>query len=268
MRNVNYINGVEGVAASSTATVNIPIDRRYHALKLFVSATGETDATAIVDQVQLYVNGVLQRNLTATQFIKIALLNGITAGTGEIPIYFSEPWRASVTGEEATSWDLFGASKCTLQITFKAVTAPVCSVQASYDYGRNLDGDKPFLAIVRQLTQAYNAPSGTFDIVTLPTQNPLQRVHLSMSANSISSVEVYRGSEKVHEGTLSQNARFLADYGMNSTAFTFPVVFDFDQQISNPLVVRNQGDLNIRPTTTGAATLTAIIESRATGYGN
>jgi hypothetical protein len=171
-----------------------------------------------------------------------------------------------VLGEEAVSWDLFGQTKCTMEIIFKAVTAPTAQVQASYDYGRNKDGDKFFLAIVKQLTQGYVAPSGTFDIVTIPTTNPIQRIHLAMSANAISSVEVYRASEKIKEGTTAQNIRFLADYGLVGSAFSFPIVFDFEQQISSQLIVANQGDLLIRPTTTGAATLTAIIESRAPGY--
>lgn len=266
MRNITYINGVEGVASASTATVNIPIDRRYHALKLFVGATGATLATDIVDKVRLFVNGVVMRDLTPAQIIGIATLNGLTPATGEIPIYFSEPWRATVLGEESTSWDLFGQSKCTLEVVFKTVTAPTLQVQAAYDYARNKDGEKFFLAIIKQLNQGYNAPSGTFDIVTIPTSFPIQRLELQMASNTINSVEVYRGSEKIHEGTAAQNARFLADYGLVASAFTFPIVFDYEQQISSPLIVANQGDLLVRPTTSGAALLTVTIESRAPGY--
>ena len=274
MRNIGYINGVEGVVSTGTASVNIPKDRRYHALKLFVTAGGGvTSASAIVDRVRLYVDGVVQRDLSAAQIINISLLNGITAATGEIPIFFSEPWRASVTAEEITSWDVFGGvQKITLEIVFLAVTTPACQVQAAYDYGRNVqvvNGQTvPVLAIIKQLNQMIVAPSGTFDIVNIPTKYPIQRISLAMSANDISSVEVYNGSQKIREGTKAQNARFLADYGLNSAAFTFPLVFDYEQQISSALDnVANQGDLNIRPTTTGAGTLTALIESRSPGYG-
>jgi len=274
MRNIGYINGVEGVVSEGTASVNVPKDRRYHALKLFVTAGGGvTNAALIVDRVRLYVDSVLQRDLSATQIINIALLNGITAATGEIPIYFSEPWRASVTAEEITSWDLFGGvQKMTLEIVFLAVTTPACQVLAAYDYGRNtqtVNGvTTPVLAIIKQLNQTIVAPSGMFDIVTVPTKYPIQRIECQMSANDISSVEVFNGSQKIREGTKAQNARYLADYGLNAAAFTFPLVFDYEQQISSALDnVANQGDLNIRPTTTGAGNLTLLIESRAPGYG-
>ncbi len=204
--------------------------------------------------------------MSPAQILGIATLNGLTPATGEIPIYFSEPWRASVLGEEATSWDLFGQTKCTLEVVFKTVTAPAMQVQASYDYGRNKDGDKFFLSIVKQMNQGYNAPTGQFDIVTIPTQFPIQRLLLQMASNSISSLEVYRASEKIHEGTTAQNTRWLADYGLVGGAFTFPVVFDYEQQISSPLLVANQGDLLVRPTTTGSALLTVTIENRAPGY--
>lgn len=274
MRIINYVNGMEGVVSAGTATLNVPKDRRYHALKLFVTAGGGvTAAASIVDRVRLYVDGVVQRDLSAAQIINIALLNGITAATGEIPIYFSEPWRASVTAEEITSWDVFGSvTKVTLEVIFLAVTTPACQTQASFDYGRNTQMVNgvltPVLAIIKQLNQMIVAPSGTFDIVNIPTKYPIQRISLAMSANDISSVEVFNGSQKIREGTKAQNARFLADYGLNSAAFTFPLVFDYEQQISSALDnVVNQGDLNIRPTTTGAGTLTALVESRSPGYG-
>lgn len=267
MRNITFINGVEGVIPSGVATVNIPIDRRYHGLKLFVNGTAAAVASDVVSRVRIFVNGQIMRDLTATQAQKIFQLNGQTFDPLEIPLAFSEPWRASVLGEEATSWDLFGVAKCTLEVTFTAEAAPTLQVQGAYDYAKNVTGDgKSFLAIVKQLQQVYTNPVGTLDIVNIPTSNPIQRILMQTSAGTISSLEVYRASEKIHEGPVAQNTRWLADHKLDGTAFTFPIVFDYEQQVSSPLLVQNQGDLLVRPVFTNAGSVNVLAESRSQGY--
>jgi hypothetical protein len=269
MRIKNYINGVEGVIAGGVATVNVPINRRYHSLKAFVSATvsgsPSSDPTVILEYVRLIVNGVVMRDLTPQQYIRIAQMNGNTVGTGEVPFYFSEPWRASVIGEESTSWDMFGQTKFTLEFKFLPTAInPTLAVIGAYDFARNVSDGKPFLAIVKQLRQTYNAPSGRYDVTTLPVRFPIQRILLSVSTGTVADVEVYRDNEKVHEGTAAENARFLADYGLDGTDFSYPVVFDYEQQISSPLIVDKE--LNVRVNSSTANTLTAIVEHRANGY--
>lgn len=269
MRTINYVNGIEGVISGGTSTVNVPINRRYHALKLFVGATisgtPSTDPTAILDYVRLIVNGTPMRDLTPAQILAIADLNGQTVGAGELPIWFSEPWRASVIGEESTSWDMFGQTKFVVEVKFKSgLTVPTLAVLASYDFGRNVSDGKPFLAIVKQLQQTYNAPSGNYDVTTLPIRFPIQRVLLQTSTGAINSIEVYRDNDKVYEGTAAQNTRFLADYGLDGTAFSFPYVADYEQQISSPLIVDK--DLNVRVNSASANTLTVVTEHRANGY--
>ena len=269
MRIKSYINGVEGVIAGGIATVNVPINRRYHAIKSFLSATvggnPSTDPTAILDYVRQIVNGVVMRDLTPAQYLAIADLNGQTVGAGELPFWYSEPWRASVVGEEATSWDMFGQTKFTLEFKFKATAVnPTLVIEAAYDYGRNVSDGKPFLSIVKQLAQNYNAPAGKYDVTTLPVIWPIQRILIGVSAGTVVDVEVYRDSERVHEGTAAQNARFLADYGLDGTAFSYPIAFDYEQQISSPLIVGKE--LNVRVNSSQANSLSAIVEHRANGY--
>lgn len=269
MRYKGYINGVEGVVAGGTATVNMPINRRYHGFKAFVSATvggvPSTDPKAILQYVRQIVNGVVIRDLTPTQYEAIALLNGQTVGAGEMPSWYSEPWRASVLGEESTSWDMFGQTKFTLEFKFlAAAVSPSLAVQATWDFGRNVSDGKPFLAIVKQLSQTYNAPAGKYDVTTLPVRFPIQRILLAASAGTIVDTEVYRDGEKVHEGTTLENQRWLADYGLAGTAFSYPIVFDYEQQISSPLIVDKE--INVRVNSSLANSLTVITEHRANGF--
>lgn len=266
MRILNYINGVEGVVTGGTATVNIPINRRYHQLKVIVTAGGGvTAASAILDYVRLLVNGVVIRDLSPAEIIAIATLNGLTSVAGEVPLYFSEPWRASVVGEEATSWDLFFQQKCTLEMKFAAgLVTPAAVVLGQFDYGRNVSDGKPFLSIVKQLKQTYNAPAGRYDVTTLPKTYPIQRVLINVSAGTVVDVEVTRDNEKILEATVAQNSAFLKDYKMVASAFSYPVAFDVEQQISSALIVNKE--LNVRVNSSAANTLTAIVEHRTPDY--
>lgn len=266
MRLNNYLTGIEGVAAGNIATINAVVNRRYHSIELAYTESGVlTDVTTGIDYIRLIVNGVVIRDLTPAQYLGIAKMNGITPATGYIPIYFSEPWRASVIGEEATSWDLFGQRTFTIEIGINSgATAPAVVALASYDFSRNVSGEQPFLSIVKQLRYSYNAPAGTFDMTTLPIVYPIQRIEL-VAASGVTSVEVQRDSEKIYEATVSRNVELLKAHGMTDPAeFAFPIVFDYSQQISDALVVDR--DLVVRVVSGGAQTITAIVEQRANGF--
>jgi hypothetical protein len=273
MRIINLLSGINGVVAGGNATLSIPVGRRYHSLKCFLSATvggnPSTDPTAIITAARLLVNGVVMRDLTPQQVIDIAGLNGITAdaATGELPFYFSEPWRASVIGEESTSWDVTNQSTFTLELTFAAgAVNPACTVEAAFDYGRNRDASgKDFLAIVKQLRFSRANPAGAVDLTDLPQVFPIQRIHIDVSAGTVTSLEVWNDTVKVMEGNTAALNDFYKDYGLTGTVFGVSAVFDFTQQISDALFVTNQ-NLNVRPVCSNAGTLTAIVEHRTPGY--
>lgn len=278
MRIINLINGFNGVVAGGVATLDIPVGRRYHSLKVWLSATvggnPSFDPAAIISTARLMVNGVVMRDLTATQVLNIAKLNEITpnAADGELPFWFSEPWRASVLGEEATSWDMVDktvASKFTLELTFLSTAVnPSAVVEAAFDYGRNVGGDgKAFLSIIKQLRFTRSNPAGAVDIIDLPQVWPIQRIHLTTSAGTIASLEVWNDTVKVLEGITANIQDFQKDYKMTPAAASFGLsaVFDFTQQISDALFVQNK-NLNVRPTCSTAGSITALVEHRTNGY--
>jgi len=282
MRLINYINGVEGVSAGGTAVANIPTGRRYHGLKEFLTATvggnPSTSPVAILDWTRLLVNGVLIRDLTPTQTLAIQALNGITAAASELSHYFSEPWRASIDGEEATSWDLAEQKKCTLEIKFKTgAVAPAVQILAEYDYARNIvvtnGKSETFLAIIKQLALTYGVGAGANDITTLPVKFPIQRIHLSVAAGTVTDIQVKRDSEIVQESTTAQNSAFLKDRDLDASQFSFPICFDYTQQLTDALTGQNfqanpSGikDLNVKATCSNNTVLTALVESRANGF--
>jgi hypothetical protein len=278
MRKIEEINGISGVAPGGVSTLNMPLNRRYHALKVFPTGTIDegggptvtTDPTKLIAQIRLIVNGVVIRELTPLEFLRIAGANfDGEQETTNVPIYFSEPKRASVMGEEGSSWDMTSAPDnpiltFVLEITWlSGITNPVTKVLASYDHGRNLVNGKSFQQIVKQKGLTFNAPAGDYDITSLSIRHPIQRLHFQPSAGTVSRVEVVRDDEKVLDAQKVHYDEFLDDYDIDSP-FALSVAFDHEQQISSALKA-NQS-LRVRVQCSDANNLRVITESISTRF--
>ncbi len=276
MRLKTPLYGIQGVASASNATLNIPCNARIHQLTLFTSANSGaiTDATLIIDRIKLIVNGVLIRNVTPAQAIAVSKLNGVTPPAGVVPLWFSEPSRRTIIGEETFALDLKSQSSCTLEVTFKTVTAPVLNVMSVHDdgstYVTNADGSKTLIrTVMKQLPQTYVAgASGVQDITNMSIAKPIHRIHLIPSAGNITRVEVLADNVRVHDMSKSENDAILAFSGIDGTAFgagAYSICFDSDQQITSPLIPTES--LVVRPVLdTAAVTLTMLIEARTVGF--
>lgn len=273
MRVTNYIPGIQGVASSGLGTLNLPVNRRYHSLRvLLTNAAGAlTDATTIASLIELVVNGVVMRSGAPATFINLAKLYGYTPATGEVPFFFSEPWRnESPASMEATSWDMYGQSTFTMRITFLAPGGGVGvqSVLADFDGKRNVRSingvDTEFLAIVKQTDLSFVMASGLNDITTIPTSYPILRLMADVSANDISKVELYGdGNAKILESTKAENAIMLNANGLAASNYTFPLVLDYDNRVLQGL---KTSAIDYRVTTTGALTLTMHVHQLVPGY--
>lgn len=273
-RFVNYAVGLQGIASGATATINLPVGRRYHSFRvLATNAAGTlTDATTIISLIELVVNGVTIRSHAPSYFINKAKYYKITPATGEVPIFFTEPWRnESPRAAEATSWDMAGQSSFVMRITFLSPGGGVGiqSILADFDGKRNMRRNaqgqmEPFLAIIKSSDISINAASGTNDITTIPTNWPIQRLFLDVSANAISSVQFYGDNNvKVWEGTKAENAILLNSNDVAASNFEYPIPFDYDDRITSNL---STSTLDLRVVTTGALTLTCHLEQMVPGY--
>lgn len=273
-RLVNYVPGIQGVSSGGIATVNIPVDRRYHSLRILTTnAAGTlTDPTTIVSLVELVVNGIVIRTGAPATFINIAKTWKYTPGTGEIPIFFTEFWRnESPRAAEATSWDMAGQQSFVLRLTFLSPGGGVGvqSILADFDGKRNTRRDStgkevPFLAIIKQFDVSVVAGSGTNDVTTIPTNWPIQRIFTDISANAVSSVQIYGDNNvKVWEGTKVENQYLLNPNDITATFFEYPVIFDYDDRIESSL---KTSYLDFRAVTSGAATLTFHVHQMVPGF--
>jgi hypothetical protein len=204
-------------------------------------------------------------------FIDLAKLYGYTPATGEVPFFFSEPWRNESPGAmEATSWDMYGQNTFTARVTFLSPGGGVGvqSILADFDGKRNvrkINGvDTPFLAVVKQTDLSFVLASGLNDIVTIPTSFPLLRLMADVSANAISKVELFGdGNAKILESTKAENAVMLNANGLTAGSYEFPLVLDYDNRVLQGL---KTSALQYRVTTTGALTLTMHTHQLLPGF--
>jgi hypothetical protein len=273
-RYINYVPGIQGVASGGIATVNAPVNRRYHSMRILTTnAAGTlTDPTTICSLVELVVNGIVIRSGAPATFINIAKTYKYTPATGEIPIFFTEPWRnESPSAAEATSWDLFGQSTFVVRLTFLSPGGGVGvqSILADFDGKRNLRRNasgamEPFLAIIKQTDISIVAASGQNDVTTIPTSYPIQRIYTDISANAISKVEVYADNNvKTLESTKGENSLLLGGNDISASFFEYPIIFDYDARIGSNL---STSTLDVRVFTTGAATLTFHVHHMVNGF--
>ena len=274
-RLVNYIPGIQGVTSGGIATVNVPVDRRYHTMRILTTnAAGTlTDPTTIVSLVELVVNGIVIRSWAPATYINLAKTYRYTPGTGEIPIFFTEFWRnQNPRSAEATSWDMFGQQTFVVRLTFLSPGGGVGiqSIVADYDLKRNTRRDPatgkdvPFLAIVKCSDISIVAASGTNDVTTIPVNWPIQRIFTDVSANAISSVQIYGDNNvKVWEATKTENQYLLNANALTGTFFEYPVPFDYDDRLESNL---KTSTIDFRLVTTGALTATFHLCQLVPGY--
>lgn len=274
LRFLQNITGIQGVANSGNGTVILPPGFRYHALTLFTTVAGAlADPTTVISTIRLKVGGVTIREMTADQCIRLAKLYKITTGTGEVPIFFSEPWLADPRTREMFSWDLFGQGKFVLECVFLNPGGGAVGIQnivAEMDTVRNTmpdgkGGSMPFLRIVKAKNETFVfSGAARLGNTGLDKSLPIRRLLIDASANTFSDVEVISDSLSViNQTTLTQITNQLNHYGIDATKFTMPLVFDFDGLARSKL---SSAALEVKLTSTGALTATFLNMQEAASF--
>lgn len=260
-----YISGMNGIGNGGTGTLGMPSGYRYHDLNLFTTIAGVlSDPTTVIEWVRIFVNSTLMLDATPAQLINTAKLFRITPSTGQLPIFFTEPWRPERVAT-MNSWPIGQSDVMTLQVKFlnPGGGAVNLTVGASYDQGQNIGPDgKPFLRIIKRFNLSENMPAGAKDITDIDTSYPILRLFLSPSAGTISDILVTADSKKILEATKQQNQDLLNQYLITGSFFEFPIVFDYPNNgaalLTNNLVVKQ--------TSSGANTTTVHVMQVVPGY--
>jgi hypothetical protein len=291
-RFVNFISGINGVAAGAQAITNLPVNQRYHRMALqFTDAGNAAAVTSVIDSIKLIVNGVSVRDILPANLIRIAQAQGYFPKLGELPIFFTEPYvRNVIEPGDAMSWDMFGQSSFQVQIAFKGGITPGVTGAYEFDFLRNLrpgaTGPEPFLQAVAMHQFTQQVVVGRNDINTLPWSFPIRRLWFkTVTAGAISQLEIFQDGNKVFEATAEQIKQIYNPYGfafrqtditpfVNATgpaalgvAATLEGLSYFDAAyISDPdyrwwKALRVAQNLTIRTTNTAAEAMTIVAET-------
>ena len=137
------LNKINGVAAGGTATIDLPTDKRYHAIYLEYNtstAGGPTEANmeAELTEMRINIDGVTQRRCSCAQLFDINRTKGkapvVGSSNGYAIFYFSEPQRKSHIGREATAWGMKGVNSFQMEVDIASgATSPVITGWALVD---------------------------------------------------------------------------------------------------------------------------------------
>lgn len=259
------LTGIEGVSAGGVATVPITTGFSYDNFLIRYSESGTLSdvETTGIDRVRLIVDGQSKLDLTASQLLDLTLLNGHTVKTGELPIDFTQPSRATVSDEEFTMLDLTNAGSAHLLITFNAgATSPSIRVLAEHSLkpaGRNAEGLQ--FVPVREAFNFTVGGTGDFDISHLPMGKDISRILFYFTGTSIDHIQSEIDGVIKHDLSTDENDSVLRKrlFTPQNTAVDYPLVFDIDQRASS--TIRAVRKFLNRVSVTGAGQIVAVVET-------
>lgn len=125
------VSSVINVAAGSTATIRPEPNGTYFGLLLYVTTTAGAAATQAniaswITNVRVLLEDVVQWELTGAQLQAVnKVRDGRTMPAGELPIYFTEPFRKSEGALDMKAWGMVGIQNFTVEVTIDAAATDV-----------------------------------------------------------------------------------------------------------------------------------------------
>lgn len=266
----DQIAGINGVVAGGVATVNLDVGRRYHGLSFYYKGNAaQATIEADILYIYLYVNTVLIREIIPSELFNENAANGRAFNLGEIPIFFSEPWRASVMSEEATAWDMFGQLSFTAKLAIAgAAVAPAVTGVSQYDYLRNVDqSGAPALNIVKWVRNSFNLSLGQQILTQFEKGKLYQRQTFTTTAgNELSAFLVTLNGQVQRNVTRTEIANVVDAYQITQQAATSLLYWDYSQQITDALEVGPTAAWQIQVTSPAAQGCNVLSQIRVPGY--
>lgn len=260
------LTGIEGVSAGGVATVPITTGFSYDNFLIRYYESGVlTDVTLAtsITRVRLVVDGSVKLDLTPSQILDFTLINGHTVKTGELPLDYTQPSRATVGDEEFTMLDLSRAGSAHLLVMFAAgATSPSIRVIAEHSLkpsARNAEGVQ-FIP-VREALNFTVGGTGTIDISTLPKGKDISRLFFYHSGTSIDQMEIEVDGQILTELETDENDSILRKRGFTpqNTNIDYPLVVDIDQRASSTF--RAIRKLLAKATVVGAGQIVVVVET-------
>jgi hypothetical protein len=277
------LRNVQGVGASKTALIEVPIGKRYHYIMLQhgYSAGTNTIAGAMtnISEIRVKVNGRVQRTISGTQLRDMNILNGVHAtsnfdSTGvpntapgvSVPIYFAEPWLNDEASQDALAWATSNWSSFQIEVDLGAASTPTLVAWAVVD-DLVVQGTP---SIVKWIRQSYGASGTQFDISTIDRRDWLRQISIypdSGASNQPTPVTLRKDGVILHELSFSANVALLTNYEMQPsatgrTANIYDLVLDHDGLLGSAVNMDGTRDitLTIQAASAQSGTTTIIVQ--------
>jgi hypothetical protein len=250
------------------------------------------DPARLIGAIQLAVNGSPIVDTTAQLELQRALFNFEPISYGQLPIFFTEPWRNLNRWPEITSWDMAGQKTFSMKLSINpGFTLPNVTGIYEYDYIRNTVQGEIDSPTYQAAIAAGNAPAPMLHIIarhiftpqlsggqtilpggTPPIDWPILRLFfIPGTANTLTSI-IVKADNQIYEqgnigpaaGQVDQLREMLINYGFNTAIFGFAYVADKTQRIQSALKIGSE--LKISITSTIQEVLTILQERVQSRY--
>lgn len=235
MRRIGELSGFQNVVAGAKATIDLPADRRYHALILnYKTNAARATIEADIKLVKVYLNGLPQMEITAQELLAIYERHGHEFTAGMLPIYFSEPWRRSAQGEDSMALETLGRFR-TFQVEVEldaGALAPALELFADYDFNQSGDPIRVMRKFVRQ--QIPVAAVGPYTLNNIPSNGSIHGLHcFEAAANDITNVRVKQNDAEIYNASREIGDAILKGQGGGPVAGVFSIAFDRTERVGH-----------------------------------
>lgn len=203
---------------------------------------GPISPSVALPSLRQYVNGINMRDIQPAFIMAICAARGYLPQYGELPLFYTEPWRNFLRDNELTSWDL--TLQKTSQIQFgisSSLVNPGITGVSEFDNRRNQrtiksanDAKKLGVAVgtkvailqpVSQHQFTFPINAGLNIINTLPSTFPIEALwFLGSQPGNLYQIEIQADGAKRLEGTAAQISQMYADKGIFiGNTFSAPV---------------------------------------------
>lgn len=247
------------VGAGQTATIDLPADGTYHALKITYGTATAGGATQVnmeaeITEVRIKVNNKVQRRFSAEELFDLNLRRGKAFVAGFLNIYFAEPWRRTVQGEDALAWGMADVDSFQIEIDIAAGAAsPTLTGKRVWT-----PDTRPMGAIVKWRKQTVPvSATGIVNVTTLSKNDAFYALHAHSAV--CDDVEVKIDLSERWKLTLAEAQDLDDDYGLAPVTGWFHVPFEFTNRAGDALLMRRadgsmvkdfQVDFNMNTATT------------------
>lgn len=264
MRRRITLPSFNAVGAGQTATLDVPLGRLYHGIFIRYKKTAtRAQIEADVKEIRVLINGKAQRRYSAAQLFTMLDMIGYSFQAGIIPIFFSEPNRRTIDGEEGLAWGTADIATFQIEIDIASTaTAPTLSAFAEVGIG-----NKNLGLIIKHRIESFDSQGAQVKNITgLPKRDIYQRMYVFSSLVTAARVEVDQLC--VYDLTRDDAVALMARPTPKLTmpTGTFVICFDDTQQVTDGLpMARNDGqkitEFRVDLTCSGAGALPIISET-------